>query len=63
MATGLYKGFVANIVRSVGGVLVLVFYDRARTAPEPPSLAWFAMPELVHPILCLVELMSPFCFC
>jgi len=28
---GLYKGFVANIVRSVGGALVLVFYDRAKT--------------------------------
>merc|ERR1712060_410242 len=27
---GLYKGFVANIFRSVGGVLVLVFYDRAK---------------------------------
>merc|ERR1712203_1164196 len=30
MASGLYKGFVANIVRSVGGALVLVFYDRAK---------------------------------
>merc|ERR1712083_1282610 len=30
MAAGLYKGFVANIVRSVGGALVLVFYDRAK---------------------------------
>jgi len=28
--TGLYKGFVANIVRSVGGALVLVLYDRAK---------------------------------
>merc|ERR1711907_823119 len=28
---GLYKGFVANIFRSVGGALVLVFYDRAKT--------------------------------
>merc|ERR1719446_1177165 len=27
---GLYKGFVANIFRSVGGALVLVFYDRAK---------------------------------
>lgn len=27
---GLYKGFAANIVRSVGGALVLVFYDRAK---------------------------------
>merc|ERR1711879_824312 len=27
---GLYKGFVANILRSVGGALVLVFYDRAK---------------------------------
>merc|ERR1712137_1154955 len=26
LASGLYKGFVANIVRSVGGALVLVFY-------------------------------------
>ena len=32
MATGLYKGFVANIVRNVGGALVLVFCDRANTA-------------------------------
>jgi len=32
LATGLYKGFVANIVRSVGGALVLVFYDRAKNA-------------------------------
>jgi solute carrier family 25 (adenine nucleotide translocator) protein 4/5/6/31 len=30
MMSGLYKGFVANIVRSVGGALVLVFYDRAK---------------------------------
>lgn len=29
---GLYKGFVANILRSVGGALVLVFYDRAKLA-------------------------------
>merc|ERR1712032_727322 len=29
---GLYKGFVANIFRSVGGALVLVFYDRAKLA-------------------------------
>jgi len=27
----LYKGFVANIFRSVGGALVLVIYDRAKT--------------------------------
>lgn len=27
---GLYKGFVANIFRSVGGAMVLVFYDRAK---------------------------------
>mmetsp|Transcript_45822 Transcript_45822/g.116400 ORF Transcript_45822/g.116400 Transcript_45822/m.116400 type:complete len:311 (+) Transcript_45822:72-1004(+) len=32
MAKGLYKGFVANILRSVGGALVLVFYDRAKNA-------------------------------
>merc|ERR1712238_407793 len=32
LAKGLYKGFVANIVRSVGGALVLVFYDRAKNA-------------------------------
>merc|ERR1712203_349977 len=31
MAKGLYKGFGANILRSVGGALVLVFYDRAKT--------------------------------
>merc|ERR1719473_1216601 len=28
---GLYKGFVANAFRSVGGALVLVLYDRAKT--------------------------------
>merc|ERR1712217_128513 len=31
MMAGLYKGFLANVVRSVGGALVLVFYDRAKT--------------------------------
>jgi len=30
MAAGLYKGFLANVVRSVGGALVLVFYERAK---------------------------------
>merc|ERR1712048_339272 len=30
LASGLYKGFLANVVRSVGGALVLVFYDRAK---------------------------------
>jgi hypothetical protein len=30
LAAGLYKGFIANVVRSVGGALVLVFYDRAK---------------------------------
>merc|ERR1712232_744498 len=30
LAAGLFKGFVANIVRSVGGALVLVLYDRAK---------------------------------
>merc|ERR1711862_839065 len=29
-AKGLYKGFLANVVRSIGGALVLVFYDRAK---------------------------------
>merc|ERR1712161_101739 len=29
---GLSKGFLANCVRSVGGALVLVFYDRAKNA-------------------------------
>jgi solute carrier family 25 (adenine nucleotide translocator) protein 4/5/6/31 len=29
---GLYKGFVANALRSVGGALVLVLYDRAKLA-------------------------------
>ena len=29
LVKGLYKDFVANIVRSVGGALVLVFYDQA----------------------------------
>merc|ERR1711908_158335 len=28
--TALYKGFVANILRSVGGALVLVLYDRSK---------------------------------
>merc|ERR1711903_270262 len=28
--TALYKGFVANIFRSVGGALVLVLYDRSK---------------------------------
>merc|ERR1712147_243238 len=32
LAAGLYKGFVANILRSVGGALVLVLYDRAKNA-------------------------------
>jgi len=32
LAKGLYKGFLANIVRSIGGALVLVFYDRAKNA-------------------------------
>merc|ERR1712232_56750 len=32
LAAGLYKGFLANVVRSVGGALVLVFYDRAKNA-------------------------------
>jgi len=27
---GLYKGFIANCLRSVGGAMVLVFYDRAK---------------------------------
>jgi len=31
LVKGLYKGFLANIVRSVGGAMVLVFYDRAKT--------------------------------
>merc|ERR1711874_331312 len=31
MAKGLYKGFLANVVRSIGGALVLVLYDRAKT--------------------------------
>merc|ERR1712076_168424 len=30
MAKGLYKGFIANVIRSVGGALVLVLYDRAK---------------------------------
>ena len=31
VAAGLHKGFVANALRSVGGALVLVLYDRAKT--------------------------------
>jgi len=34
LAKGLYKGFLANVVRSIGGALVLVFYDRAKTYLE-----------------------------
>jgi len=30
LVAGMYKGFLANVVRSVGGALVLVFYDRAK---------------------------------
>jgi len=30
LAAGLYKGFLANVVRSVGGALVLVLYDRGK---------------------------------
>merc|ERR1711862_333796 len=30
VAAGLYKGFIANALRSVGGALVLVLYDRAK---------------------------------
>jgi len=30
LVAGLYKGFLANVVRSIGGALVLVFYDRAK---------------------------------
>jgi len=32
LVKGLYKGFAANVLRSVGGALVLVFYDRAKLA-------------------------------
>jgi len=32
LAAGLYKGFLANVVRSIGGALVLVFYDRAKNS-------------------------------
>merc|ERR1719231_408228 len=32
LAKGLYKGFLANVVRSVGGALVLVLYDRAKNS-------------------------------
>merc|ERR1711988_959992 len=31
IGAGVYKGFVANALRSVGGALVLVLYDRAKT--------------------------------
>jgi solute carrier family 25 (adenine nucleotide translocator) protein 4/5/6/31 len=31
VAAGLYKGFIANALRSVGGALVLVLYDRGKT--------------------------------
>eukprot|EP00438_Fugacium_kawagutii_P013523 Skav223259 [mRNA] locus=scaffold1037:143604:157559:- [translate_table: standard] len=46
LVSGLYKGFLANVVRSVGGALVLVLYDRAKIrfsfALRPSSLI-FAM--------------------
>jgi solute carrier family 25 (adenine nucleotide translocator) protein 4/5/6/31 len=32
VALGLYKGFIANALRSVGGALVLVLYDRGKLA-------------------------------
>jgi solute carrier family 25 (adenine nucleotide translocator) protein 4/5/6/31 len=32
VAAGLYKGFIANALRSVGGALVLVLYDRGKLA-------------------------------
>jgi len=32
LVAGLYKGFLANVLRSVGGALVLVFYDRAKNS-------------------------------
>merc|ERR1719329_848846 len=34
---GLYKGFVANALRSVGGALVLVLYDRAKNYLGAPG--------------------------
>jgi len=34
---GLYKGFVANALRSVGGALVLVLYDRAKNYMAVPG--------------------------
>merc|ERR1712014_361431 len=40
MASGLYKGFLANVVRSVGGALVLVFYDRAKNALVSEACLW-----------------------
>merc|ERR1711976_814905 len=30
LAAGLYKGFIANVIRSVGGALVLVLYERSK---------------------------------
>merc|ERR1712110_265240 len=30
LARGLYKGFIANVIRSVGGALVLVLYERSK---------------------------------
>merc|ERR1739848_423128 len=30
LAKGLYKGFIANVIRSVGGALVLVLYERSK---------------------------------
>ena len=39
VAAGLFKGFVANALRSVGGALVLVLHDRAKTYLKQCSFA------------------------
>ena len=47
LATGLYKGFVANIIRSIGGALLLVLYDRG-DVPWSRNTVWKMM--IVRPI-------------
>merc|ERR1719454_79979 len=47
LAAGLYKGFVANIFRSVGGALVLVLYDRAKILPWTLEIDGGRVPDQV----------------
>ena len=47
LAKGLYKGFVENIIRSIGDALELVLYD-CGDVPWSPNTVWEMM--VVHPI-------------